>query len=160
MLTTLALEGHTGTSVDIDVCKPCRAFWFDRHESLQLSPRATLSLFSLIGDQVTTARLPLGSVLKCPRCGSRLLQTQDRQRNTAFRYWRCPHDHGRLITYFDFLREKNFIKPLSQEQIDELRRKLRTVNCSNCGAPVDLAHRTICEHCDSPLSMVEWKAPE
>ncbi len=52
---------------------------------------------------------------------------------------RCPGRHGRLITFFNFLREKNFIRPLSAAQIEELRQNVRTVNCSNCGAPIDLA---------------------
>jgi hypothetical protein len=31
------------------------------------------------------------------------------------------------------------------------------VNCSNCGAPIDLAEGSVCSHCGSPLSMLDMK---
>jgi len=160
-MTGFSLDGHLGRSVGIEICNNCQAFWFDKYESLQLTEASVSELFGVIKDASQgkpAVRLSLDA--RCPRCDRRLRVVHDMQKSTRFEYRGCPNDHGRLITFFNFLREKNFIKPLSQEQIDELRKKLRTVNCSNCGAPVDLAHRTICEHCDSPLSMVEWKAPE
>ena len=60
------------------------------------------------------------------------------QRATRFSYLHCPNDHGRLTTFFDFLREKDFIRPLTAEQLQELRQNVQTVNCSNCGAPIDV----------------------
>ena len=77
------------------------------------------------------------------------------QRNVGFQYRRCPHGHGRLTTWFDFLREKNFIRPLSPNQIADLRQNVTSVNCSNCGAPVDLTHTSTCAHCGSPLSVLD-----
>ncbi len=108
-----ALVGHVGRNVDIDACTGCQAFWFDRSESVQLSPASTLKLFTLIGEALSERRGTVAAVLKCPRCRSRLLDTHDMQRNTPFRYWRCPHEHGRLITFLEFLREKDFVRPLS-----------------------------------------------
>jgi hypothetical protein len=93
--------------------------------------------------------------MHCPRCRRALLATADRQRATTFSYWRCPDDHGRLTTFFDFLREKNFVRPLSPERLAELRRYAPTVNCSACGAPVDLARASECGHCRAPLSMLD-----
>lgn len=100
----------------------------------------------------------MAAVTKCPRCSSQLLVTHDRQRNVGFQYRRCPHGHGRLITFFDFLREKNFVHPVSPEQLAEIRRNVPFVNCSNCGAPVDLAKCSACGHCGSPLSVLDLKA--
>ena len=74
---------------------------------------------------------------------------------TRFSYLKCPNDHGRLTTFFDFLREKDFIRPLTPEQLQELRQNVQTVNCSNCGAPVDVARASACGHCGSPLSMLD-----
>ncbi len=34
------------------------------------------------------------------------------------------------------------------------------VNCSNCGAPIDLAKGSDCTHCGSPLSMLDLKQAE
>lgn len=159
-MTALNLEAHLGSPVDIDLCAFCQAFWFDLHESLQLAPRSTLMLFRLIGDQASSKRVPLSIVLKCPRCGSHLLPTHDLQRSTPFQYWRCPHEHGRLITFINFLREKDFIRPLSAQQLAELRQNIQMVNCSNCGAPIDLATASSCTHCGSPLSMLDMKQAE
>jgi ribosomal protein S27AE len=159
-MTTRTLDGQLGRAVDIDMCGPCQVFWFDQYENLQLTPRATLQLFHLIGEHAAAGRPSLSVTAKCPRCGSRLVTTHDMQRNVRFQYLRCPHDHGRLTAFFDFLREKDFIRPLSGEQIEALRRSVQAVNCSNCGAPVDLAHGSTCGHCGSPLSMLDVKQAE
>ena len=154
-MTTLTLDGHLGTRVELDLCAACQVIWFDHLESLRLSPGATLSLFRTIGERKQTSPPPLGDPLKCPRCDLRLLLTNDRQRNTPFRYRRCAREHGRLITFFDFLREKDFVRPLSAKQLAELRAAVQTVNCSNCGAPIDLARASACDHCSTPLSMLD-----
>jgi len=151
------LHGHLGTQVTIDLCHPCQAFWFDGRESLQLSPGSTLQLFQVIGAQARAARPPLAGRLACPRCAAPLKPVSDLQRSTRFQYRACPKRHGRFISFFDFLREKNFIKPLSRQQIEELRQTLQAVNCSNCGAPIDLARGSACPHCGSPLSMLDLK---
>jgi hypothetical protein len=153
------LDGHLGTSVTIDLCFPCQVFWFDTKESLRLSPGAVLTLFRAIGERAMdgAARAPAGARPSCPRCQVRLFPTHDRQRNTPFQYLRCPKDHGRLITFVEFLREKDFIRPLSAQQIAELRQSVQVVNCSNCGAPIELANSSACGHCGSPLSMLDLK---
>jgi hypothetical protein len=156
-MTAATLDAHLGTSVMIDVCHPCQVFWFDARESLRLSPGAVLKLFRIIGEQALERHGNVVGNPVCPRCGTRLLETHDQQRNTRFRYRRCPRNHGRLITFFEFLREKDFIKPLSARQIEELRKNVQIVNCSNCGAPIDLAADSACAHCGSPLSMLDMK---
>lgn len=154
-MTAHTLGAHMGTSVVVDVCLPCQALWFDGHESLRLTPASTLALFRIITDDAARTRHPLPARVVCPRCQLILVPVEDMQRNTRFRYRRCPKQHGRFITFFDFLREKNFIKPLSAAQVAELRAHVQTVNCSNCGAPVDLARASACGHCRSPLSMLD-----
>ncbi len=149
------LEGHLGRPVAIDLCLPCQLFWFDRNESLQLAPRSTLRLFRLIGEHAAARRAAIVTEPRCPRCASGLALTHDKQRNTPFQYWRCERRHGRLIGFHDFLREKDFVRPLSPEQLEELRRNVQTIQCSNCGAPVDLAHGSNCEHCGSALSILD-----
>jgi len=159
-MTALTLEAALGATVSIDLCASCQAFWFDQHENLQLAPGSTLKLFRLIGELASAKRAPLSIVLKCPRCGSHLHPTHDLQRTTPFQYWRCDHGHGRLITFFNFLREKNFIRPLSPQQLEELRENIQMVNCSNCGAPIDLRTASSCTHCGSPVSMLDMKQAE
>lgn len=154
-MTALTVDGHLGTTVSIDLCAGCQVIWFDRLESLRLSASGTLRLFRTVGEGKQTSPPPLRDPLKCPRCDLRLLLTNDRQRNTPFRYRRCARDHGRLITFFDFLREKDFVRPLSAQQLAALRASVAMVNCSNCGAPIDLTHASECAHCSTPISMLD-----
>jgi hypothetical protein len=151
------LDGHLGRPVAIDVCLSCQSFWFDSRESMHLTPGATLTLFRVIGEQTNRRPLTHADLAKCPRCRARLRLTQDMQRTTKFSYLKCPNDHGRLTTFFDFLREKDFIRPLTAQQIAELRQQVQILNCSNCGAPIDLSKESACRHCGSALSMLDMK---
>jgi Zn-finger nucleic acid-binding protein len=155
-MTPISLDGRLGTKVEIDLCAGCRGFWFDQYESLRLAPGATLKLFTLMGEQGSTGR-SLPPAMMCPRCGTRLALTHDMQHSTAFQYWRCPQQHGHFITFLEFLKEKDFVRPLTAQQIADLRQNVQTVNCSNCGGPIDLAKASACPHCGSPLSMLDIK---
>lgn len=154
------LDGHMDRAVDIDVCVPCQSIWFDAREYLLLTPGSILSLFRIIGENVSRPALEERDIAKCPRCHAQLRRTKDMQRNTRFEYFKCPNDHGRLTTFFDFLKEKDFIKPLTAVQIAELRKNIQAINCSNCGATIDLANRSDCSHCGSPLSMLDINRAE
>jgi uncharacterized protein YbaR (Trm112 family) len=150
-------DGHLGRSVAIDICHACQSFWFDARESVSLSPGSTLTLFRVIGEKLTRPHHTNSDVAKCPRCKGRLRRTQDMQRATRFEYLNCPNGHGRLISFFDFLREKDFIRPLTPPQIAELRENVGSVNCANCGGPVDLSKGAVCSHCGTPLSVLDMK---
>src|SRR5712692_9184489 len=127
--------GNYAKSIELDICHPCSAFWFDGLEELALSPDAVLHLFVVINDNRSAQRNPLGTAMACPRCRQRLALTHDMQRATRFSYWACPGEHGHFITFFEFLREKNFIRPLSASEIASLKQNVRTVTCSSCGRP-------------------------
>lgn len=149
------LDAHYGRVVELDLCHGCALIWFDSRESIALTPGAVLRLFTAL-DEHHEQRHPLQrDVMACPRCRRQLKITRDRQRTTPFSYWRCPTEHGRLTTFFDFLREKDFVRPLPPERLADLRRYARAVNCSACGAPVDLARESACGHCRAPLSMLD-----
>jgi len=148
-------ERNYGSVVSIDICHACGALWFDQWESLALTPGGVLRLFVVINDNRPAQRNPLGSNLACPRCHARLLLTTDMQRNTRFQYWRCPAEHGRFITFFQFLREKNFVRPLDAAEVERLRLNVKSVTCSSCGAPVDLNVGSVCPYCRAPLSMLD-----
>ena len=158
-MTLRTFEANYGAPVDVDLCLNCAAFWFDGMESLALAPGAVLDLFVLIHDNKRTPT-PLGSALACPRCHAPLARTANMQRSTRFSYWRCPAEHGHFITFLEFLREKNFVRPLSPLEIEDLKRNVRSVTCSSCGAPVDLAKGAACGYCRAPLSMLDAKQVE
>ena len=51
------------------------------------------------------------------------------------------------------------MRPLSP-QLAELRANVQIINCSNCGAPIDLVDASACEHCRTPISMLDLKQIE
>lgn len=159
-MTTMTLEAHLSLPVKIDLCTDCQAFWFDKYESLKLSPASTLKLMKFIGEHTAAGKPLRVEELRCPRCNGPLRLTNDMQRATRFSYFRCLKEHGRFIRFFEFLREKNFIRPLSPAEIQKLRQTIQTVNCSNCGAPVDLSMQSACSHCGAFISMLDMKQPQ
>ncbi|MGH7388043.1 MAG: hypothetical protein ACREM3_01105 [Candidatus Rokuibacteriota bacterium] len=158
-MTHQPLDGHYGRVVALDLCHACGALWFDTGESLALTPGATLRLFVVIGEHHRDRR-PSSESPTCPRCRQRLVRTSDMQRNTRFGYWRCPADHGRFITFAEFLREKNFVRPLSAPELAELRASVKMIHCSSCGAPVDLERASACGYCRAPVSVLDARQVE
>jgi DNA-directed RNA polymerase subunit RPC12/RpoP len=152
-MKTLAVEGLLLGQLTLDFCFPCQVIWFDSHESTQLSPGAVIEVFKAFGHYRATTRNPLPELLDCPRCESRLALTHDLQRTTHFSYYRCEWGHGRLTPFAQFLLEKNFVRPLSGSELAALKARVRNVQCSNCGAPIDLQHDTVCPYCRSPLAI-------
>jgi Zn-finger nucleic acid-binding protein len=150
-----AFDGLYGRALTIDVCAGCQGIWFDEGESLQLSPGSTIAMFRMINDPADAGRRPLSERLECPRCALRLSLVVDQQRTTRFQYHRCPRGHGRFITYFHFLRARNFVRSLTPREVADLRARIRQVSCSNCGAPVDLDRDVACPYCRAPISMLD-----
>lgn len=159
-MQALALHGHMGAAVTVELCHACQLFWFDRHESLRLAPGSTLALFSTIGEHASSPPAVVQEPLRCPRCARRLAHVNDLQRRTRFRYWRCGTCGGRLTSFLDFLKEKEFIRPMPPERLEELRRHVQTTNCSNCGAAINLMTAESCTHCGSPLTLLDMAQVE
>ena len=158
-MTPLSLNGHYGRVVALDLCHPCGAFWFDADESLALTPGAILRLFVVIGERQGERRPPAGTPT-CPRCRRPLALTADMQRNVRFSYWRCRSDHGRFSTFAEFLREKDFVRPLDAAELARLRASVKTIHCSSCGAPIDLERTSTCGYCRAPVSMLDARQVE
>jgi hypothetical protein len=157
-MCALALERHFGGSVAVDMCQSCALLWFDQLESARLAPAGVLTLFRAIHGAGTGERHGLPSRLPCPRCKERLQLTHDRQRATRFTYHRCPYGHGRLTPFFQFLREKDFVRPVSPAELERLKSAVQTVRCSGCGAAIDLATMTACRYCGASISILDPEA--
>jgi endogenous inhibitor of DNA gyrase (YacG/DUF329 family) len=156
-MTDWTLGGRLGARLTINVCTPCHSFWFDQHKDLQLSPGSTLELMKYIGEHSSSPKPALSPVLRCPRCGTGLTLAHNMARNVRFTYWQCPNQHGHFIGFFEFLKEKNFIHPLSPGEIQHLRESVQTVNCSSCGASIDLQANSVCPYCHSPIAILDLK---
>jgi len=155
-MRTLAFRAPlTAAPVEVDACPACQLFWFDRAESLGLDRSAVRALFDVVAAAARETRRPLRTTHACPRCRKTLLFTHDVQRSTRFTYWRCANGHGRLTGFHAFLREKNFLREPSAAELARLREHVRQVNCSQCGAPIDLVHESACSHCRSPIALID-----
>jgi transcription elongation factor Elf1 len=154
-MQTLEFERLLLGQVALDFCFPCQLVWFDEHESTQLAPGGVIEVFKAFDAHRAPTRNPLPELLDCPRCNSRLALTHDLQRTTHFTYYRCGWGHGRLTPFVQFLLEKSFVRPLSGGELASLKARIRTVQCSNCGASVDLQRDTACPYCRSPLAILD-----
>jgi hypothetical protein len=141
--------------VELDLCFACHAIWFDQYESAQLTPGAVIELFGQIHEHHDTPPRPLGDGVRCPSCRGRLKLTQDIQRTNRISYYRCPGGHGRLTTFFQFLREKDFVRSLTAPEITQLRAHVAQVRCSSCGGSVDLGRDPHCSYCRAPISILD-----
>jgi hypothetical protein len=154
-MQSVELDRQLAGVVTVDVCGQCKALWFDAFESVQLSPAGTLQLFRAIHDTAATASVPLPQSMACPRCDTPLELTHDLQRATRFTYYRCRRGHGRFTPFVQFLREKNFIRQVSVADLDKLKKLVRIIRCSSCGAPVDLQTQTACGYCRAPIAILD-----
>lgn len=145
-------------AVDLDLCFSCQGIWFDEYESLQMAPAGVIDLFRLLHEHRDELRQPLAARLSCPRCGEAMLPSQDRVKSGLFNYWRCPQQHGRFTTFGQFMIEKGFVRQLGGQEIRELAARVGTVNCTGCGAPVDIRHDSACPHCRAPVAILDPSA--
>ncbi len=153
-------RSHLGMTLQIDVCWPCQMIWFDSRESTQLAPASVIAIFRLIHEHRNDSPRSMSANPACPVCQKNLTLTHDIQRGGRFTYHRCQQGHGRLISCFQFLREKNFVRSLSAQEVATLQATVKQVRCSGCGAPVDLMRDPACTHCGAPISILDSAAVE
>jgi hypothetical protein len=154
----LVLQRSAHGELNLDICWDCHAIWFDQFESTSLAPKSVIELFRLIHEHREKPARALADSMRCPVCTTRLVLTQDLQKTNRISYHRCPQSHGRLTTFFQFLREKQFVRSLSPVEIERLKATVKQVRCSGCGAPVDLGKEPACGYCRAPVSILDAEA--
>ena len=156
-MRAVALPRKPHGAVVVDLCPACRGLWFDAYESLQLTPEGTLALFrevAALGEAPQHAAAPS----RCPRCRKPLARTSDLARSTRFAYWRCADGHGRFTPFIQFMREKDFVRPLTPAEIALVRAQIGSVRCQGCGAPVDLGRDASCSYCGAAVVALDPEA--
>jgi hypothetical protein len=113
-----------------------------------------LDLFRFIGE-AGAPRNGLHGEAACPRCRHAMAFTHDVARTARFTYWRCPVGHGKLITFQQFLAEKQFVRPPTPAELARLRETVRQVSCAQCGGPIDLRNDSACPHCGTPVTLID-----
>jgi uncharacterized Zn finger protein (UPF0148 family)/Zn-finger nucleic acid-binding protein len=155
---SLELRRRAVGKLAVDLCFGCCLIWFDQGESAQLAPAAVIELFREIQARRDAGRSRVSTSLSCPRCTQGLTLTHDICKSGPIQYFRCPEDGGRLTPFFQFLREKQFLRALTPTELHQVRVKIKQLQCSNCGAPIDLEHSTSCPYCGSPVAMLDADA--
>jgi Transcription factor zinc-finger len=155
-----SLGKHGKGTVHLDLCFACAGIWFDHLESVQLAPSAVIELFKEIYAHRDQAPRPQATRQTCPRCRDTLVLSFDVSKTGQFSYFRCPRGDGRFTPFFQFLREKQFVRNLTELELRHLRSQIRQIRCSECGAPIDLEHDSVCKFCRAPVSFLDAEAVE
>ncbi|MDX1646680.1 MAG: hypothetical protein R3304_06015 [Longimicrobiales bacterium] len=156
----LALEGVYAAALEIDLCFACHVLWFDKRESIHLTASGVLELFRVLHEHREDPRHALDRRSRCPRCQRRLSIRHDIGKGGRFSYYACPSGHGRLTPFSEFLKEKEFVRELNAAERHRLRVEVKEVQCSRCGAPVEVGGSFACDHCGSPLTVLDAEAVE
>ncbi len=159
-MQTRDLEQNYHGAVRVNLCFDCAGFWFDHSDSVQLAPAAVIELFKEIHSHLSDSRRPAANRLPCPRCGDALVLGYDLSKAGKFSYSRCPRGDGRFTPFFQFLREKQFVRDLTAGEIQRVRSQVRQIRCSECGAPIDLEQSSQCKYCHAPVSFLDPEAVE
>jgi hypothetical protein len=155
LMRPLELAREPLAPLRLDACDNCQALWLDATESQQLTPGALIEVFRAISASRPEARAAFPALLPCPRCTTPLTLTRDVNQTTRFTYYRCRRGHGRFTPYAQFLREKNFIRPLDASEVTRLRATVSTVRCVSCGGPVALDRSAVCPYCGAPVMLLD-----
>lgn len=159
-LAVRALPAQYGGEVEIDFCFACHGLWFDQMENLKLSPAAVATVFKEMHRHHDAPRTPLAARLRCPQCRDALVQGFDIVRSGRYITHRCPKQHGRFSSFSSFMIEKGFVRQLTRPEIADIAKKVGSIHCSACGAPVDLRREDACSHCRTALSLLDPQAVE
>lgn len=156
----VALEGKYGADIEVDLCFACHVLWLDKREAVLLSPRGTMDLFRMLHEHRDDARHSLQASSRCPRCTGPLKLQHDIGKGGRFSYYSCPKRDGRLTPFSEFLKEKQFVRELTPAEKSRVRADVKNVQCSSCGAPVDVNKGFVCGHCSSPIAVLDADAVE
>jgi Zn-finger nucleic acid-binding protein len=158
-MTLQKFPGQYGQTVAIDACQNCNMLWFDKGESAKLAPDGVVELFQMISAKSGQNQFShLSDRLGCTRCGLKLRPVTDKVITGTFNYFACEADHGRLISFYQFLIEKRFVRLLQPAEISRLAIDVKQIKCSSCGAPVDLVKQSACGYCRSPIAVFDRDA--
>ena len=150
----ITLQRTIGGPLTLDLCRHCDGIWFDAGEQFRLMPESTLKLIKDVQANRAEPRPEAGTRLDCPRCHEPLAETYDLCRETRYRFYRCVNRHGVFFRFVDFLRSQGLLHGLSEAELEAIKSRAQTLQCRNCGAPIDIEAQT-CPHCGTPVSWLD-----
>lgn len=148
----LALAGHYGQKVEVDLCPLCHLLWFDSLESSRLTGTSMLALLGQMAAAHARPHHALAAAPACPRCSAGLKAVVNRSRFGRAEQLECRAGHGSYSTFGQWLAERGLVRPLSSADRAAFAARAREGgdwNCVNCGAPLADGHATDCRFCGS-----------
>jgi hypothetical protein len=150
----LALGGHYGHPVDLDLCRSCDLVWFDGTETAQLSGPALLELIGHMAAARGLAHEMLGRDPRCPRCAGALTVVHNQSRWGRSSQLQCVRRHGAYQSFAQFLGEKGLLRPMSLVDRAKLLRDRGRIDCINCGGEIAKGDER-CRWCGSIPSLLD-----
>jgi hypothetical protein len=150
----LALPGHYGRSVEIDLCAACHLVWFDQTETARLTGPALLDLIGAMAQSQSIPHELLRADARCVRCSSGLKTVHNRTRWGQSLQLECLRGHGAYQSFAQFLQEKGLLRPMSRIDRAQLLQRAGRIDCVNCGAAVAAGDEP-CAHCQSVPSLLD-----
>lgn len=150
----LALPGHYGRTVEVDLCGHCHLVWFDLTETARLSGPALLDLVGAMAAAQSLPHRTLDPKAGCARCGAALKTVHNRSRWGASLHLECRAGHGAYQSFAQFLQEKGLLRPMSRIDRARLLEKQGRIDCVNCGAAIGRDEET-CPYCRSVPSLLD-----
>ncbi|MEO7056889.1 MAG: hypothetical protein ABI143_08800 [Caldimonas sp.] len=154
LMQRLALPGHYGSCVELDLCPGCDLVWFDLTETAQLTGPALLQLIDTMALSHALPHALLRPDPRCPRCDGRLATVHNQSRWGHSTQLQCERRHGAYQSFAQFLGEKGLLRPMSRIDRARLLRDKGRIDCVNCGASLD-AHDEQCRSCLSVPSLLD-----
>ncbi len=148
-LQRLALPGHYGSSVELDLCPDCDLVWFDLTETAQLAGPGMLDLIGRMAESHARPHELLRPDARCPRCDGRLVIAHNQSRWGRSSQLQCERRHGAYQSFAQFLEEKGLVRPMSRVDRARLLHDKGRIECVNCGAALGAGD----ERCRSCLSV-------
>ena len=153
-MRVLALAGHYGRTVEIDLCAGCHLVWFDMIEAAGLSGQGLLTLVGEMAAAQTLAHTPLRPDLPCARCRGPLRTVHNPTRWGRSLQLECVQRHGAWQSFAQFLSQKGLVRPMSSADRHRALQRDGALHCVNCGGAVG-ASDAACPWCTSVPSVVD-----
>ena len=150
----IALAGHYGLAVELDLCRHCDLVWFDGTETAQLSGPALLELISAMAASQTLPHELLRDGARCPRCDGALQLVHNQSRWGRSSQLQCRRRHGAYQSFAQFLQEKGLLRPMSTIDRARLLRDRGAIECVNCGGAIGKGDE-LCPWCKSIPSLLD-----
>jgi len=150
----LALAGHYGQRVDLDLCRHCDLVWFDGTETAQLGGPALLELIGAMASAHALAHEMLRDDARCPRCDGALGLVHNLSRWGRSSQLQCRRRHGAYQSFAQFLEEKGLLRPMSLVDRAKVLRDRGRIDCVNCGGAIGVGD-ALCPWCRSIPSLLD-----